>query len=156
MSNDISGAAERIPSFRNQRTRFLIPALVLALCFIAGILPPMWVPAAAAPPSERTDFHHLEGRWVRADVGCILDLQYITGDGRIRAAYFNPRRINITRAELRIRSNGTIRLFIELRDAGYPGCTYELLYNPKTDSFVGTYFHAARKQTFDVAFVRKK
>ncbi len=156
MNYDIdNSAAERIPWLRTRKIRNCVPAMVFAVGLIAG-MPPMGGTTEAGQSMEQTNFHQLEGRWVRADVGCILDLQYITGDGRIRAAYFNPRRINITRAELRMRSNGTIRLFVELRDAGYPGCTYDLLYNPKTDSFVGTYFHATRKQTFDVAFVREK
>ncbi len=149
-------AVDRIPWYRSRRARVLIPVTALTLCFIAGTTPPMAGTTKTSQSSEQTDFHHLEGRWVRPDSGYILDLQHISGDGRVWAAYFNPRRINIARADLRVRSNGTIRLFIELRDTNYPGCTYDLLYNPTTDSFTGTYFHAARKQTYEVEFVRKK
>ncbi len=156
MTNDIGNSAARIPFFLSKKMRFLIPVLALALCFIAGTTPPMAETAKAEPSSGQTDFHHLEGRWVRPDGGYILDLRHISGDGRVWASYFNPRRINIAHADLRVRSNGTIRLFVELRDTNHSGSTYDLLYNPKTDSFTGTYFHAARKQTYQVEFVRKK
>jgi len=48
------------------------------------------------------------------------------------------------------------RLFIELRDAGYPGSTYELIHDPRSDLLSGVYFQAAMGQRFDVVFVRKK
>ncbi len=48
------------------------------------------------------------------------------------------------------------RLFLELRGAGYPGSTYELLHDPRGDFLAGVYFQAALGQSFDVVFVRKK
>lgn len=156
MTNDIgNNAARRISLFHSQRMRFLIPILGLAFCFFASTTP-MAGTAKAGQSSGQTDFHHLEGRWIRPDGGYILDLSHISGNGRVWASYFNPRRINIARADLRVRSNGAIRLFIELSDTNYPGCTYDLLYNPKTDRFSGTYFQAVQKRTYNVEFVRSK
>ena len=45
-------------------------------------------------------------------------------------------------------------VFIELRDANYPGCTYALSYNPANDQLVGIYFQAAMQQEFEVIFER--
>ncbi len=157
MSNDIGNSAtERMPWFSSGRIRFLMHILVFALSIVAAVLMAGAAALKAGHSSEQTDFHHLEGRWVRPDGGYILDLRYISGDGKVRAAYFNPRRINVSRAELRLRNDGTIRLFVELRDVNYPVSTYDLFYNPKSDRFVGTCFQAARKLTRDVEFVRVK
>ncbi len=150
---------ERIPWSASQRMpRVLIPLLVLFLCILAVTLSPLTGTAAtkAGQSSEQTDFHYLEGRWVRPDGGYVLDLRHISGDGNVRASYFNPRRIKVSRAELHVRNDGTIRLLIELRDVNYPGSTYNLLYDAKTDRFIGTYFQAVQKQTYDVEFVRAK
>jgi hypothetical protein len=157
-NNTGHSAAARIPCFRNRRTRILIPGLLIALSIVADTQSSMTgaIPAEAGQAKGQTDIRYLEGRWVRPDGGYILDLMRIGGDGKVRAAYFNPRRINVARAELHYRDDGTIRLFIELRDVNYPGSTYNLLYDPKTDSFVGTYFQAVQKATYDVEFVRSK
>jgi hypothetical protein len=45
---------------------------------------------------------------------------------------------------------------VELRDANYPGCTYNLKYDPQTDQLFGQYFQAALQETFDVTFARVK
>jgi hypothetical protein len=73
----------------------------------------------------------------------------------VEAAYLNPRPINVSRAEVSVVGD-TATLFIELRDAGYPGSTYELSYDPRSDRLAGVYFQAAMGQRFDVVFVRKK
>jgi hypothetical protein len=158
INNTSSSASARIPCFHDRRARILIPMLVFVLSIIAGILPPMTgAPAAEAGQSqEQTDVRRLEGRWVRPDGGYILDLRNIQINGRVQAAYFNPRRINVARAELRFRNDGTIGLFIELRDVNYPGSTYNLNYDPKSDRFIGSYFQAVQKVTYDVEFVRSK
>jgi hypothetical protein len=65
------------------------------------------------------------------------------------------RPINVSRAEASA-AGDTAKLFIELRDAGYPGSTYELIYDPRSDLLAGVYFQAAMGQRFDVVFVRKK
>ncbi len=69
------------------------------------------------------------------------------------AGYFNPRPINVSRAEASAEGNA-VKLFIELQAAGYPGSTYELIYDPGNDALVGIYFQAAMQQRFEVVFVR--
>ena len=50
----------------------------------------------------------------------------------------------------------TITLFVELQGVGYPGSTYELVYDRSNDVLIGIYFQAAMQQRFDVVFVRTK
>jgi hypothetical protein len=110
-------------------------------------------PAAATMP--KVDLQQLVGEWVRPDGGYVLSIRRIAPDGRAEAAYLNPRPINVSRAEASA-AGDTAKLFIELRDAGYPGSTYELVYDPRSDLLAGVYFQAAVGQRFDVVFVRKK
>jgi len=90
---------------------------------------------------------------MRHDGGYVLELKDITKDGNLKASYFNPRSINVAKAELQ-RKDGRITLIVELRDINYPGPIYTLKYDPKGDRLVGTYFQAVERQTFDVEFQR--
>lgn len=96
----------------------------------------------------------LLGRWLRPDGGYILEIRSFDPNGNLDVYYFNPRSINVHRAGAS-RDNAGIKLVVELRDAGYPGSTYALLYKPDQDILVGYYYQAGRKQYFEVAFVRK-
>jgi hypothetical protein len=73
----------------------------------------------------------------------------------VDAGYYNPQPINVSRAEA-IGEDAGIKLFIELRDVGYPGSIYTLIYNPQKDMMFGLYYQAAMGQNFDVVFVRTK
>jgi hypothetical protein len=73
----------------------------------------------------------------------------------VKAAYFNPRSINVSKAELK-RRDGMLTVFVELRDVNYPGSKYNLQYDPRLDRLIGTYFQAVEKQTYDIEFVRVK
>jgi hypothetical protein len=112
------------------------------------------ITSTAAPRSEeKPDFYTLIGNWARLDGGYIIAVRNVDPAGQVAAAYFNPRPINVSHAQ--VSSEGkTIRLFMELQDAGYPGSTYDLLYTPDSDRLVGIYFQAAMQQRFDVMFVR--
>lgn len=115
------------------------------------------VPAAAtpAPPAPKAEgFEKLAGRWLREDGGYVLEIRSISPDGKADASYFNPRPINIARAEA-FREGGTLTFFVELQAPNYPGSTYRLAYDPARDILVGTYFQALQKQTFEVLFVRR-
>jgi len=109
--------------------------------------------SAASGPSQ--GFENLIGRWRRPDGGYIIEIRAIRADGRMDAAYLNPRPINVARAEASW-EKGRQAVFIELQDTGYPGSTYTLEYNPDQDIFAGVYFQAAMKQAFEVVFVRQK
>ncbi len=101
------------------------------------------------------DFRKLIGRWLRPDGGYVIDIRKIHADGKVDAGYYNPQPINVSRAEV-IGADTAIKLFIELRDVGYPGSTYTLIYNPQKDMMFGLYYQAAMGQNFDVVFVRTK
>jgi hypothetical protein len=131
--------------------------LGIIICIAAAIITVLYaasaVQAAEAVKSKNVDLRRLEGRWVRPDGGYILELREIKDDGSLKAYYFNPRPINVAKAEIKS-SKGKISLFVELRDVNYPGSLYNLQYDPKTDRLKGTYFQAVEKQTFSIEFAR--
>jgi hypothetical protein len=109
----------------------------------------------SARHKAKMDFEILKGRWVRPDGGYVVAVREIDAGGKMVAAYFNPRPINVSRAAAS--SDGaTIKVFIELRDINYPGATYNLTYDPRSDQLRGIYFQPAINQSFFVAFVRMK
>lgn len=112
------------------------------------------LPAVIAAGASAS-FQTLNGRWLRPDGGYILEIQSVESGGKIDAAYFNPRPINVARAEA-TRDGSTLKVLVELRAPSYPGSTYTLTYDPERDQLEGAYFHAGLQQTFDVGFVRLK
>ena len=109
-------------------------------------------PVAASAP-EQVSLDRLTGRWLRPDGGYVIEIRSAQTNGVLDAAYFNPRPINVSRAEWR-HDSGRLQVFIELRDANYPGSTYTLRYAPQQDRLVGDYFQAVQQQTFYVEFIR--
>jgi hypothetical protein len=116
--------------------------------------PPM-AKESAAKPDHRVGLDRLKGRWMRPDGGYVLEIRDVDAIGKITAAYFNPRPINVSQAEATL-DGTTIKVFIELRDVNYPGATYHLTYDPESDQLRGVYFQPALQQKFDVFFVRMK
>jgi len=110
---------------------------------------------AATETKDGKGFDMLKGRWLRPDGGYIIQIRAIEGSGKIDAGYFNPRPINVSKAQA-TKESGKIKVFVELTDVGYPGSTYTLTYDPKEDVLRGIYFQAALKQSFDVYFTRMK
>lgn len=147
----------------NRRGSFLGLVLALALSLMMGSSLGHGAPSTAPPaaqesakPSEaKTEFENLKGRWLRPDGGYVIDLSEIDASGKMVAAYFNPRPINVSRAEAS-REGTAIKVFLELRDVNYPGATYTLAYDPHSDQLKGSYFQPALQQSFDVVFVRMK
>jgi hypothetical protein len=109
----------------------------------------------AAETKDKKGFDVLKGRWLRPDGGYILQIRTIDAGGKIDAGYFNPRPINVSKAEV-TQEGGKMKVFVELRDTGYPGSVYTLTYDPNDDVLRGVYFQAALKQNFDVYFTRMK
>jgi uncharacterized protein (DUF2147 family) len=107
-------------------------------------------PAAAAVSPELAK---LVGRWERPDGGYVLEIKSIDPSGKAEVAYFNPNPINVSRAAA-WRDKGASKIVVELRDAGYPGCTYTLEHNPQSDQLFGQYYQAAQQQTYEVVFSR--
>lgn len=110
---------------------------------------------SVAAPEVKAGFDSLKGRWLRPDGGYVIEIREIDNDGKMVAAYFNPRPINVSRAEAS-QEGTTTTVFIELRDTNYPGATYTLAYEPQSDQLKGIYFQPALQQSFDVVFVRMK
>jgi hypothetical protein len=145
----------------------LMPALVLGVvilyvfpCQSSAVELPNPSPTLLARNDESSQetssaFALLKGRWRRPDGGYVVDIKDIDPTGSMDTAYFNPRPIRVSKAEA-TRDGAVTKVFIELRDVGYPGSTYTLTYDPRTDQLKGLYFQAAIQQTFDVVFFRIK
>jgi hypothetical protein len=108
---------------------------------------------AAAPSVKQPDVQRLVGRWVRPDGGYVLEVREVRKDGSLKAANFNPRPINVAKAQWG-RKGGALTVVVELRDVNFPGSTYTLQYDPASDRLRGTYFQAVEKQTFTIDFTR--
>jgi len=121
--------------------------LCVALAFLCG--------AAISTATAEDDLQRLSGRWLRTDGGYVLELRDLKEDGSLKARYFNPRSIHVSRAAIH-RQDGKISLFVELRDVNYPGSTYKLRYDRARDRLTGTYFQAVAGEIYDVEFVRLK
>jgi hypothetical protein len=143
-----------------KRKRFGIWWLLLGLVVVvAAVLffikaPPGTGPAGSEEtPHAKGDFERLIGDWIRPDGGYIIRIESVDPDGKVSAGYFNPRPINVSSAIISDDS-GQIKLFMRLQDRGYPGSTYDLVYNQENDAFAGVYYQAAIGQSFEVAFLR--
>lgn len=134
-------------------------AIVQPLLVICLLMLP-WLASAESPKREaqeqvRADHERFAGKWLRTDGGYVLKLTDINADGTLTALYFNPKPINVSKAEWR-RMGDRLQVFVELRDVNYPGSTYLLIYSPENDRLEGYYHQAALGQNFDVVFVRTK
>jgi len=110
-------------------------------------------PVAVAPADQKYD--KLKGRWERPDGGYVLEVQSADAAGRLEAGYFNPSPIKVSQARA-YQEGGVTKVFVELRDENYPGCTYKLTYDAQSDQLFGQYFQATMQQTYDVTFGRLK
>jgi hypothetical protein len=132
-----------------------ISSIALIILLAAFLNTPLQAQLEEAVSKDWPGFQVLKGRWQRSDGGYIIEIKNIDRIGKIEGAYFNPRPIHVAKANA-ARDGNTTKIFIELRDVNYPGSTYHLTYDPKNDQLKGTYFQAALKQTFEVAFDRLK
>jgi hypothetical protein len=108
-----------------------------------------------AAPGAKAGFDRLIGRWQRPDGGYVIDIREVAADGKMSAAYYNPRPINVSRAEAAL-DGTTLKVFVELRDVNYPGATYRLTYDPGSDQLRGIYHQPALQQSFEIFFVKMK
>jgi len=125
-------------------------AFFLAIALACGFFLSLTVYAQAPP-----DFMALKGRWARTDGSYIIEIKSVEAGGRMQAAYYNPNPINVSRAEA-ARQGAAVTVFIELQAPGYPGSTYTLIHDPKSDELKGIYHHAGLQKNFEVVFVRGK
>ncbi len=116
-------------------------------------------PATSVPPAResaaRAAFGVLPGRWVRVQGGYVITINSVDADGRLDASYANPRPLPFHTAVASSDGN-SLKLFFELRAAGYNGSTYTLSYDAANDLLTGIYDQVVVKQKFEVVFVRSK
>ena len=129
-------------------TRKRMFAFCLTMALVSGFL--LALPALA---QTQPDFLALTGRWFRTDGSYVIEIRSVDPGGRMQAAYYNPNPINVSAAQAS-RSGAAVTVFIELRGPGYPGSTYTLIHDPKSDQLKGIYHHAGLQQNFEVVFVR--
>ncbi len=110
-------------------------------------------PAKAAVPAD--PFAVVMGRWLRMDGGYMLMVHSVEAGGKAVISYRNPSPIHVEQAQVS-REGDVIKIFVELRDEGYPGCTYRLRYEPLRDQLVGVYYQAALKESYEINFERQR
>jgi hypothetical protein len=143
---------------RQPRIRLLkhfgIPiGLIIIIAVAVGVLLNCGGGKARSP--QQADYTKLVGDWVRPDGGYVISISNVEPDGKLQAAYYNPNPINVAQANVSFQ-NKTVKLFVELRDVGYPGSKYNLVYMPDKDVLQGTYFQAQDQVLYNVLFLRKK
>lgn len=109
---------------------------------------------AISRETKRGDrYERLVGKWMRPDGGYVIEINHGSPDGTLECAYFNPNPIHVSQAQ--VTSEGeNIKLYVELQDTGYPGCTYNLTYDPVSDQLKGIYYQAAVQQSYEIMFNR--
>ena len=124
------------------------------LCALFLFLLILFSNTIAQSQTKTVEYNKLLGSWVRTDGGYTLSVKNVKPDGTVDAGYFNPAKINIAEANVSMQEE-RVKLFVKLQDKGYPGSTYTLYYSAEKDAFVGFYYQAKIKQTFEVVFIRK-
>ena len=168
MSNPASGKQVKntaLPHRKLKRTLILtgISALIVMLVLYTMYKQdqtdvssnPVATATSDTPSAKAPEIGQLVGRWLRPDGGYILEIRSATPDGKLDVGYFNPKSINVGRAEW-VTKDGKLYVMAELQDVNYPGSIYGLEYQPATDHLVGTYYQAVEKNTYDVEFVREQ
>jgi hypothetical protein len=135
------------------------PFAILGLSLFMGPALAQTSPATAVPPATesaaKAAFGVLPGRWVRVQGGYVITINSVDADGRLDASYANPRPLPFHTAVATSDGN-SLKLFFELRAAGYNGSTHTLSYDAANDRLTGVYDQVVVKQKFDVVFVRDK
>ena len=138
---------------KNVAVRIGLMALSTAVVVTSGVAlaqsPP--VPATNSAPA----FSVLVGRWTRTQGPYVISINAVDDSGRLDASYANPKLLPFYRAEA-TRDGNALKLYFELRAAGYGGSTYTLNYDAASDSLRGVYDQVVVKQKFDVVFNRTK
>ena len=108
-----------------------------------------------APKEPEAKFKVLMGRWVRPDGGYTVTIKSVDANGKLDAAYANPRPLPFSKAEASL-DGKVVKVFLELTAGGYNGSTYTLTYDPAKDVLKGVYFQAVAQKKYDIYFERAK
>jgi hypothetical protein len=84
---------------------------------------------------QQSDFF---GVWLRSDGTYRVEIEPGAAAGSVVARYFNPDPINVETASFDAVEGQPLLEFI-LRDEGYPGSAYRLIFLPERRILVGTY-----------------
>ena len=131
-----------------RRSRTIVLGAALLPLLVCGAL-------AGRALAQGSDVTILLGNWVRPDGGYTITIRGVDTSGKLQASYANPTPLPFSKAEVS-RDGKTIKLFFELRAAGYNGSTYRLTYDAASDRLVGVYFQAVQRKEFEVFFQRAK
>ncbi len=140
---------------------FLLGALVCAACGpkteTQAAATSSLQPAAAALESAASaaDPAKLAGNWQRSDAEYVIAIKSASPDGKLEAAYLNPKPIHVSRAEWK-NDAGKLAILVEMTDVNYPGSYYELTWDPGSDTLNGVYHQKVQNQDFEVIFSRLK
>lgn len=104
---------------------------------------------------QKPDKTKIIGEWLRTDSDYLIKITVANDDGSLIAQYFNPKQINVSKANWELIS-ADLKINIELRDVNYPGSTYTLNYIPDRDMLAGEYYLAVEGLTFYVEFNRRR
>jgi hypothetical protein len=114
------GKSKKKKRFPEQRPAIIVgrrwPLIAVTILAAVGI-----VGAIALLQGERPGFEKLSGRWLRPDGGYILEIRDVDPRGKIDALYFNPRPINVAKAEA-TRDGSKINVLVELRAPRLTAC----------------------------------
>src|SRR5712672_1966817 len=126
----------------------VLAASVALLCGVASAQSP---PVAPAPAS--LSFGVVVGQWARTEGPYVININSVDVNGKLDASYANPRPLPFHTAVATSDGNN-LKLFFELRAAGYGGSTYTLNYDATSDRLTGVYNQVVAKQRFEVTFIR--
>jgi len=105
--------------------------------------------------AQSGDLTFLLGNWVRPDGGYTITIRGVDTAGKLQASYANPTPLPFSQAEVS-RDGKAVKLFFELRAAGYNGSTYTLTYDAASDRLIGIYYQAVQRKDYDVVFQRAR
>ena len=117
------------------------------------------LPDAAVSPvpsvkSAKGEMSKLVGRWLRPDVGYVLEIQKVGADGKLDVIYSAPRPVQVGKATA-TQSGGVIKVIIEIKDPSLAGSTYTMTFDSQAERLNGVYHQAALGENSDIFFVRE-
>jgi hypothetical protein len=104
---------------------------------------------------DEVDKNSLKGNWMRTDGEYRIEISNLNNDGKMNAGYFNPKSINVSRAQW-TNEGGLLKIYIELRDQNYPGSNYTLYYMKDRKILAGEYYQAMERNKYKVEFEMMK
>ena len=128
----------------------LLSVLVSALQAQEGLQPKYDISPSIAKLSEQSDFL---GTWLRSDGTYKVEVEAGKDAGTVVVRYFNPNPIHVETAVFD-EIEGQPRLEFVLRDEGYPGSAYRLIFLAERRVLVGTYARPGSEPD-QVFFVRE-